>query len=122
MSSSAGLRFSANLSFLFQEVPFLERFEMARRAGFRGVEFMWPQGEDLQAVRNAAEQAGVRVALFNFDAGDMAVPSEPGKSLRYLVMEYVQGVDLERARSGVAHLDAVERPAIHAGGVVQHGK
>ncbi len=31
-----------------------------------------------------------------FDAGEVAVPSEPGKSLRYLVMEFVQGVDLER--------------------------
>ena len=31
-----------------------------------------------------------------FDAGEVVVPSEPGKSLRYLVMEFVQGVDLER--------------------------
>jgi len=36
------LRFSANLSFLFNEVPFLERFTEAAHAGFRGVEFAFP--------------------------------------------------------------------------------
>jgi hydroxypyruvate isomerase len=66
------MRFSANLSMLFKEVPFLERFERAARAGFDAVEFWWPRGEDLNAVEAAIADSGVQVVLFNFDAGDMA--------------------------------------------------
>ena len=66
------MRFSANVSILFKEAPFLERFELAAAAGFGAVEFWWPTGEDLGEVEKAVKDAGVRVALFNFDAGDMA--------------------------------------------------
>jgi hydroxypyruvate isomerase len=65
------MRFSANVSILFKEVPFRERFERAARAGFAAVEFWWPAGEPLDAVATAVADAGVEVALFNFDAGDM---------------------------------------------------
>lgn len=65
------LRFSANLSMLFTEVPFVDRFAAAREAGFAAVEFWWPRDEDLDAVVRAVEGAGLEVALFNFDAGDM---------------------------------------------------
>jgi hydroxypyruvate isomerase len=70
---SLNMRFSANLTFLFKDVPFLERFERARAAGFAGVEFMWPAAEDVGGVERAVHDAGVEVALFNFDAGDIAV-------------------------------------------------
>lgn len=65
------MRFCANVSILFKEAPFLERFGMARRAGFSAVEFWWPGGEDLGDVEAAIRDAGLTVALFNFDAGDM---------------------------------------------------
>ena len=42
-----------------------------RRRVSGAVEFWWPSGEDLGAVEKAVKDAGVRVALFNFDAGDM---------------------------------------------------
>ncbi|MGH3088587.1 MAG: hydroxypyruvate isomerase family protein [Rubrobacteraceae bacterium] len=61
-----------NVSILFKERPFLERFSAAREAGFSAVEFWWPTGEDLGEVEAAIKDAGVEVALFNFDAGDMA--------------------------------------------------
>ncbi|MGH2883563.1 MAG: hydroxypyruvate isomerase family protein, partial [Solirubrobacteraceae bacterium] len=64
--------FSANLSFLFKDVPFAERFRRAADAGFRGVEFMWPGVEEVDAVARAVQDTGLEVALFNFDAGDMA--------------------------------------------------
>jgi hydroxypyruvate isomerase len=67
-----GVRFSANLSFLFKDVPFAERFARARNAGFEGVEFMWPGVEEIPAVERAVSETGLEVALFNFDAGDMA--------------------------------------------------
>ncbi len=66
------VRFSVNLSLLFREVPFLERFESAARAGFGAVEFWWPSGEDLGQVEAAIADSGVEVVLFNLDAGDMA--------------------------------------------------
>ncbi len=65
------MRFSANVSILFKEVPLPERFGRAAEAGFSAVEFWWPTGEDLGEVEGAIKDAGVDVALFNFDAGDM---------------------------------------------------
>lgn len=66
------MRFAVNVSILFNEAPFLDRFGLAAAAGFSAVEFWWPRGEDLEAVVAAVRDAGVAVALMNFDAGDMA--------------------------------------------------
>ena len=66
------MRFCANVSIVFKEVPLLERFGRAAEAGFSAVEFWWPMGEDLGEVEGAIKDAGLTVALFNFDAGDMA--------------------------------------------------
>jgi hydroxypyruvate isomerase len=65
------MRFCPNLSMLFKEVDFTERFSRAAKAGFAGVEFWWPAGEDLGEVESAINDSGLEVALFNFDAGDM---------------------------------------------------
>lgn len=65
------MRFAANVSILFTEAPFLERFALAASAGFTAVEFWWPRGQDLEAVESAVAGAGLEVALINFDAGDM---------------------------------------------------
>ncbi len=65
------IRFSANVGFLFTEMPFLERFAAARRAGLNAVEFAWPR-IDPDAVRAAIGDAGVHVAQMNMDAGDLA--------------------------------------------------
>ncbi len=78
------MRFCPNLSMLFKEVDFVERFGRAAEAGFRAVEFWWPSGEDLDQVKTAIEDAGLDVALFNFDAGDMpsgdrGLVSDPGR-------------------------------------------
>lgn len=66
------LKFATNLTFMFTEVPFLERFSMAREAGFRRVEFHnpWPFCEDTAAIARAAEQAGVRIIHCNLPGGD----------------------------------------------------
>ena len=64
------LRFSANLSFLFLDRPFLERFEAAAACGFKGVEFHFPYDFPADEVRDAARRAGVEVVLFNFPPCD----------------------------------------------------
>jgi hydroxypyruvate isomerase len=83
-----GVRFSANLSFLLKDAPFAERFARARDAGFTGVEFMWPGAEEVAAVERAVTETGLEVALFNFDAGDMAAGdrgllSDPARARRF---------------------------------------
>jgi hydroxypyruvate isomerase len=65
------VKFCANVSILFKDAPFLERFGRAARAGFDAVEFWWPAGERLDEVEAAIREASLQVALFNFDAGDM---------------------------------------------------
>lgn len=82
------MRFSANVSILFKEAPFLERFGRVREAGFSAVEFWWPSGEDLGEVEAAVSDAGLSVALFNFDAGDMpagdrGLVSDPDRAGRF---------------------------------------
>lgn len=66
------MRFCANVSILFRDAPFLDRFDRAARAGFDAVEFWWPAGEDLGKVERRIKDAGLGVALFNFTAGNLA--------------------------------------------------
>lgn len=66
------LRIAANLTFLFTEVPFPERFRAAADAGFRGVEYLFPYeypAADLAEWRRAAD---VEQVLINMPAGDWA--------------------------------------------------
>ncbi len=65
-------RLAANLSMLFTELPFLERFEAAANCGFRAVEFLFPYEETPEAVAAAKRAAGVEIALFNLSAGNFA--------------------------------------------------
>jgi len=66
------LQFDLNISILLKEVAFLERFEWAARLNFGAVEFWWPGEENLAAVAQQVQATGLRVALMNFDAGNMA--------------------------------------------------
>jgi len=63
-------KFCANLSMLFTESAFPERFGAAARAGFRGVEFQFPYAFDRALLAESAQQAGVEVVLFNLPPGD----------------------------------------------------
>ena len=50
-------RFAANLSMMFNEVPFLDRFEAAAKAGFTAVEFLFPYDHPAGSRRRAAAAA-----------------------------------------------------------------
>jgi hydroxypyruvate isomerase len=63
-------RLAANLSMLFTEVRFLERFAAARKAGFRAVEYQYPYEFKPEDVGAAAREAGVEVVLHNIPRGD----------------------------------------------------
>jgi hydroxypyruvate isomerase len=65
-------RFAANLSMLFTEYPFIERFDRAAAAGFTAVEFLFPYDENVPEIRKALQRNGLQQVLFNLPAGDFA--------------------------------------------------
>lgn len=64
--------FAANLSMLFTEHPFLERFNRAAAVGFRAVEFLFPYEFDAAAIVRELRRNGLTQVLFNLPAGDFA--------------------------------------------------
>jgi len=69
MSTSSNT-FVANLSFLFTEKPFMERFEAAKRAGFSKIEFMFPYDYSLEEIKVKLKNFDLELVLFNLPAGD----------------------------------------------------
>ena len=86
-------RFSANLSFLFSERPFLERFAAAAVCGFKGVEFHFPYDFPMDEVADAARRAGVEVVLFNLPAGNWAAGERGIACLPERLAEFRRGVE-----------------------------
>lgn len=60
----------ANLSFLFTEKPFMERFVAAKAVGFDKVEFMFPYDYDLDEIKLQLDSLGLELFLFNLPAGN----------------------------------------------------
>ncbi|MFL6659010.1 MAG: hydroxypyruvate isomerase [Massilia sp.] len=65
-------KFAANLSLMFQELPFQDRFAAARAAGFEGVEIQFPYTYPAADVADWARSAKLKVVLHNLPAGDWA--------------------------------------------------
>ncbi|WP_440981685.1 hydroxypyruvate isomerase [Shinella sumterensis] len=65
-------KFAANLTMLFNEVPFMERFALAAKAGFEGVEYLFPYDFDREALRAALDLHGLTQVLHNLPAGNWA--------------------------------------------------
>jgi hydroxypyruvate isomerase len=63
-------KLAANLSTLFKELPFLDRFAAAGAAGFRAVEYQYPYDSQPQDIAARARDAGVQVVLHNMPRGD----------------------------------------------------
>lgn len=63
-------RFAANVTMMFNEVPFLDRFALAARSGFAAVEFLFPYDHDPDQIAARLVQQGLVPALFNFPPGD----------------------------------------------------
>ncbi len=63
-------KFAANLSMLFTEQPFLDRFEAAARAGFEAVEFLFPYAHAAVDIRDRLQANGLQLVLHNLPAGD----------------------------------------------------
>ncbi|MFC1992428.1 2-oxo-tetronate isomerase [Chloroflexota bacterium] len=65
-------RFSVNLTMLFNEVEFLSRFELAAKAGFKAVEFMFPYDYKEEAILEKLGKFDLRVVLHNLPGGDIS--------------------------------------------------
>jgi hydroxypyruvate isomerase len=65
-------RFAANLSMMFTEVPFLDRFARARAAGFAAVEFLFPYEHPAEEIATRLRDNGLQQVLFNAPPGDWA--------------------------------------------------
>jgi len=58
-------RFAANLTFLFKDYPFLDRFAEARAAGFEAVEVLFPYDDPASEIARRIEGLGLTLALIN---------------------------------------------------------
>jgi hydroxypyruvate isomerase len=77
-------RFAANLSMMFTEHPFLDRFDAAAEAGFTAIEFLFPYDHPVEAVGERLKRNGLTQALFNlppgnWDAGEKGFAALPEK-------------------------------------------
>lgn len=81
-------RFAANISMMFTEVDFLERFSAATDAGFSAVEFLLPYDYSLEAIQERSKAACSEVVLFNlpagnWGAGDRGIACIPGREQEF---------------------------------------
>ena len=113
-------RFAANLSMMFNEVPFLDRFALAAKAGFKGVEFLFPYEHPAAEIAARLKDNGLQQVLFNAPAGDFGkgergMAAIPGKQAAFresikIALEYATTLACPRLHimaglkpEGVAH-------------------
>jgi len=86
-------KFAANLTMLFNEVPFMERFAAAKAAGFEAVEYLFPYAYDKNELAQTLRTHGLKQVLHNlpagnWDAGERGIACHPDR-----VEEFRAGVD-----------------------------
>lgn len=110
-------KFAANLSMMFTDEPFLNRFARASAAGFHGVEFLFPYDYTQAEVTGAVRAAGVQVVLFNTVPGDWTKGERGLAALPGREQAFLDGV-----RKAIDYATAMDCPRIHAmAGLVPEG-
>ena len=119
-------RLSANLSFLFNEAPFLERFGEAARAGFRAVEFAFAYDVPEHTIAARVEAHGLECVLINtppgdYAAGERGIAALPGRENEFAAgfanaLRYARALQCSRihAMAGVLPRDADADAHAHA--------
>jgi hydroxypyruvate isomerase len=87
-------RLAANLSMMFNEVPFLDRFDTAAKAGFQAVEFLFPYEYPAAELKRRLDANGLKQVLFNMPPGDWAKGERGTASLPGRQAEFREGVRL----------------------------
>lgn len=115
------LRFSANLGFLWPDLPLLKRIEAAADAGFRAIELHWPYDVPAEAVRRACERRGLELLGLNTPPGDAArgdfgLAAVPGREADFqagfdqaLSYALASGASAIHAMAGVVPADEREK-------------
>ena len=96
-------RFCANLTMLFNELPFMERFGAAASSGFKGVEYLFPYAFAKQDLREALRANGLVQVLHNLPAGDWGAGERGIACLPGRVDEFREGV-----ASAIAYAQALD--------------
>jgi len=86
-------RLAANLSMMFTEVDFLDRFEAAAKAGFKGVEYLFPYDFAAADIKTRLDQFGLTQVLHNLPAGDWGAGERGIACHPDRVEEFKAGVD-----------------------------
>jgi hydroxypyruvate isomerase len=86
--------FAANLSLLFKEWAFLDRFDAAAQAGFTAVEIQFPYEHPPEAIARALERNGLDLCLFNLPPGDLAAGERGLAALPDRFGELIAGIDI----------------------------
>lgn len=102
-------RFAANLSWLFLEQDFLDRFQAAADAGFRAVEFLFPYDHPAEAIAQRLAAAKLKLDLFNLPPGDFAKGERGLAALPGREAEFRQAVE-----RGIAYALALGCRKLHA--------
>lgn len=102
-------RFAANLTLMFNEVPFPQRFAAAAKAGFAGVEFLFPYDYAPAEVAGWLEAAGLQSVLFNLSPGDWSSGERGLAALPGREEEFRNSV----ARA-LEYAEALGTPCLHA--------
>ena len=118
-------KFAANLSMLFTEVPFLERFKNASRCGFKAVEFQSPYPFSANTIKQELDQQQLEVVLHNlpagdWDAGERGIACLPDRTEEFRIgvakaIEYAQilGAPQVNCLAGIAPA-SVDSAKVHA--------
>ncbi|GJE15430.1 2-oxo-tetronate isomerase [Methylobacterium marchantiae] len=101
-------RFAANLTLLFTEHAFLDRFEAAARAGFDAVEFLFPYAHPPEAIAVRLAANGLDLVLFNMPPGDWAAGERGLAALPGRFDAMAAGVE-----TALAHARATGCPRLH---------
>lgn len=100
--------FAANLTLMFTEVEFLDRFRAAADAGFKAVEFQFPYAYDKEILRSKLEENDLQLVLFNAPAGDWEAGERGFATLSDRVADFERSI-----RQAIDYADALGCPRVH---------
>lgn len=86
-------KLAANLTMMFNEAPFLERFSLAAAAGFTGVEYLFPYDYDKQLLKDTLDEHRLVQVLHNLPAGNWAAGDRGIACLPDRIAEFDAGID-----------------------------
>ncbi len=110
-------KFAANLTMLFNERPFLERFAAAAQAGFKAVEFMFPYDYEPAAINDALHTNNLTLVLHNLPAGNWAGGERGIACAPARISEFRDGV-----AKAISYATALNCPQLNClAGIVQPG-